>query len=259
MMTFQVRLPAEKGMQTGVPVLDFLSSQALIHTCLVYSRYAIAIFYILLLCFYKAGRTKKYIRNIIKVTLHLVFFMFDSVNIGLKFTAVQAEIKSLTLISVQEIIMKTISLNASFSDVSTSATQLGLELSAANIGFELWEGESYRGGFGTLSSVISELNSRIETDELRLREKKEKFSPLINMLAEASVAAILDNGTVIGSCRTDAKRGATVAVFNGLTAEGIPVNVRHLRISRSAKNLAMSREFPEYTPQLIHGDFYYAS
>lgn len=33
MMTFQVRLPAEKGMQTGVPVLDFLSSQALMHTC----------------------------------------------------------------------------------------------------------------------------------------------------------------------------------------------------------------------------------
>ncbi|WP_168393716.1 hypothetical protein [Erwinia amylovora] len=155
--------------------------------------------------------------------------------------------------------MKTLSHNASFSEASRFAKQLGLELSVANIGFELWQGESYRGGFTCLTAAIDELNLRYELREADTKEIQQAREALHALLASAEVAAVMEHGSVIGSCLTTANRGGTVAVFDGETAGGAPVNVRHLRISRSAKNLASAGKMPDYTPHLFNGEIYYVS
>ncbi|MCA6998199.1 hypothetical protein [Dickeya solani] len=150
--------------------------------------------------------------------------------------------------------MKTISPASSFSDVKTAALALNLDasLSSADI-FELWDCERYQGGFATLPALIEEINERIQAINLKKESASRKADELKTKLAGATAAAVLQHGKVIGMCITAARNGGYIDIAGGLSADGAPVNVVSLKISRSQKNMNKAKDLESYTPR-THGD-----
>ncbi|MDB6375066.1 hypothetical protein C6H68_23035 [Photorhabdus luminescens] len=168
--------------------------------------------------------------------------------------------------------MKTIPNTASFSDVKSFASTLYFDVIEVDIGFELWHDESYKGGFPSLAALIETLNVFISLDEdaraealaaakRRVQEAMEqaqqRHNSLNTLLAGATEAAIMQDGNVIGLCRSIQRAGLTIEVAGELTAEGAPVNLCSFRLSRSVKNLKAAQFTSLYSPRMHEGFLFY--
>ncbi|EML8490064.1 hypothetical protein WAB73_003294 [Salmonella enterica subsp. enterica] len=169
--------------------------------------------------------------------------------------------------------MKTITTTSSFSELSRFASFLNLSLIRANIGYELWKGESYKGGFTTLSAVADALivfhelaesaaedawNVQRKAQQVQAEKYQADFGDAEAMLADAVSAAVVVHDHVVGYCRvlSGTKR---IQVASQRTADGAPVTVQTCRVSFSQKNLLQAYELPTFTPFLYQGELYYVS
>lgn len=161
------------------------------------------------------------------------------------------------------------------SELMAQATALELELIPAEIGYELWNGRHYKGGFTSLSEVEKELKER--TDRARIkrladeeeararheqsmkdyREARRPFSEAHARLRDVGIpAAIVYGKTVLGYCL--ALPGvASVQVAYGRTTDGDPVNVRESRLSFSGKKVSQAREMDTMISPFLCGDEMY--
>ncbi|EBW6765671.1 hypothetical protein DP806_16535 [Salmonella enterica subsp. enterica serovar Saintpaul] len=169
--------------------------------------------------------------------------------------------------------MKTITATSSFSELSRFASSLNLSLITANIGYELWKGDSYKGGFTTLSAVAEALlvfhelaesaaeeawNAQRKAQQAQVEKYQADFGDAESMLAEAVSAAVMVHDHVVGYCRVlpGTKR---IQVASQRTADGAPVTVQTRRVSFSSKNLLQACELPTFTPFISQGELYYVS
>ncbi len=170
---------------------------------------------------------------------------------------------------------KTITLRSSFSELSRVANcELNIHLSRASIGYELWKGDAYKGGFHTLPAVAAELitllgvqaaeHERIQDAEVReaeheqaIRDEKQApFRAAENRLQDADSAAVMVAGKVKGYCK--AIRGTrSIAVCAERAMDGSPVNIRQLRVSFSNKLLAF--DLPNYSAFVFNNEIYYVA
>lgn len=169
--------------------------------------------------------------------------------------------------------MKTISATSSFSELSRFADSLNLSLITANIGYELWKGDSYKGGFTTLSAVAETLtviyegvksddedawNAQNKALQLLAEQRKARFADVDAFLVDAIPAALMHRGHVVGYCRVlPGTRRIQVAAQR--TVDGAPVTVETRQVSVSQKNLFLAYELPACTPFLYQGELYYVS
>lgn len=156
--------------------------------------------------------------------------------------------------------MKTINATSSFQDVKTAASALDLDVSVSSADlFELWKGDRYQGGFSQLEQLINELNTRIETMNLKRESDSRKADELNNRLAGATSAAVLKNGQVIGTCITTVRNGKYIDIASCFSSDGTPVNVARLKVSRSQRNMKKA-EYTEksFLPSLHEGNIIYA-
>lgn len=172
--------------------------------------------------------------------------------------------------------MKKLTATSPFPHFLNVASKLDLELITANIGYELWNDNLYKGGFPTLDALASHLNQLNELHEIEMSEPlfseseiqaaKEKAAiaskPFLNAnarLINSREAAVIINGKVTGLCRTIARKGGTIllAARNG---EGAPINTRECSVSFSRKNIAEGdKSLNFYSAFEYQNEIYYIS
>ncbi|MGP2408056.1 hypothetical protein V2A84_00135 [Yersinia sp. 2553 StPb PI] len=153
--------------------------------------------------------------------------------------------------------MKKLSSQLTFSHARSVARVLGLDLIEANIGFELWAGESYQGGFVSLDAAINEIKLRQEITEIKHAEAAADSNKISSILVGATEAALIYNGDVIGYCKTIIKNGGYITIAREMTNDTAPVNTMQVKISRSEKNIKKIQEAELYIPRLYNGDVFY--
>ena len=135
-----------------------------------------------------------------------------------------------------------------------NAEKVGLEIYFCDDMIEVWEGDQFKGKGSSIDFVIDLINLKLSCAQ----DKKDAEAKALDAAtAGFTDAAILKNGRVIGCCKAGKTRYIEVA--GDISADGNPVNVEQLTISKSKKNIELAQECRFYDCNLIDEALIYLS
>ena len=107
-----------------------------------------------------------------------------------------------------------------------------------------------------MQSAVDDCKRIHELDKEDAKKEADRIKKIEKNYTEA---AILINGEVAYSCRTDVKSGQRIVVAGFVTEDNGPGNYRELKVSRSKKNIRKASEAERLQPvhSKLHGSFYH--
>lgn len=155
--------------------------------------------------------------------------------------------------------MKKLDAHSPFSSYLSFASSIGLEIIPTSIGYELWKGDRYKGGFTSTEALAEALNLQRDLFLSALEKDNEARKPFLHAsarLSGAREAAVMINGRPAGICLTLVSKGGKIKVSSFYN--GVPVNVQVHSVSFSRKNVADAKySSTDYSAFEYEGDLYY--